>query len=416
MIMEPGSSQQELMRSDLTTALDKKEKTNSLYKQGNALYEKYKSAEYEPKLVLSVIKEVYDKNKFKPEIKFDKFIESFGAGLVKLCQQKLADLKYDLGKYGKKKDGVDGILGKMTNAALLLYTNEELGGAAVNQPPASGQASLFAEKIPVMTKKPKGASLPPKLSSKKAKTIAPETTEKRPLPVLGVDIARLREPKYKPGGKELATYAVKDQVAEIYSPRETTVTLDNLTRDFGERKEFGPPFLITEDPLVGGPITFLGKNIQHGIHAALLPLLKAVEKEIMDQGLGYRPAEINGLQRRNMSFIQKNSAGSLSSKLSDNTPSFHAWGLAIDIDHGANDPSHGRGNIPDQVVLAFAKFGFLWGGYGNPGVPPFLGRDPMHFQLRFLPSDPAYRAACDASPEAGRYLEKIAPILARMRG
>ena len=37
---------------------------------------------------------------------------------VKQIQQKLVDLKYDLGTYGPKKDGVDGVFGKKTKAAI----------------------------------------------------------------------------------------------------------------------------------------------------------------------------------------------------------------------------------------------------------------------------------------------------------
>ena len=55
-------------------------------------------------------------------------------------------------------------------------------------------------------------------------------------------------------------------------------------------------------------------------------------------------------------------------------PSTHAWGIAIDInpDHGAfGKPS----SMPDFIVQAFKKRGFIWGGDWD-----MRWRDGMHFQ------------------------------------
>jgi hypothetical protein len=62
--------------------------------------------------------------------------------------------------------------------------------------------------------------------------------------------------------------------------------------------------------------------------------------------------------------------------------SFHAFGLALDINSDANPngaPGYGRSGqyvIPAEVAHALAaKYGMLWGGDFN-GTP-----DPMHFEI-----------------------------------
>ncbi len=383
--MAPELPQAEI-RNDLSRAVEKTATGEPLRCFGDKLCAKYESPEYDPKLVLSVVADVYAKyrNEFKPKISFFEYVEAFGSGLIKLCQTKLSGVS------------VDGVLGQPTKDA-------------------------FAAQIPDVSKwdkAPQSADLGDSAtgirSDSKAK-ISDGDKEAKPLPPLGVDVDELTEFTYKRGTeKGHVTNTVRQSVAVIYNSQEPTVTIPNLVPKFGEWKNFGAPFLITEYP-PGKPITFLETNIEHGIHIALLPLLKAVEKEIMDHNLSYKPPGIIGRQPRNMSFQESQADGKLKSVESKTIPSFHAWGLAIDINKDQNRPEYGRGNIPDEVVMAFAKFGFLWGLHGNPGLPPYLGNDPMHFQLSFLPNTLEYLAMCQKSPVAMRYLRQIQPVLDQMR-
>lgn len=91
--------------------------------------------------------------------------------------------------------------------------------------------------------------------------------------------------------------------------------------------------------------------------------------------------------------------------------SSHAFGMAVDIDPSKNFPGHGRGNIPDHVVLAMVESGFAWGSVQEPGFHFGEQGDPMHFQLSVLPSDARGRAIINSSPTASRYWEKISPML-----
>jgi hypothetical protein len=52
----------------------------------------------------------------------------------------------------------------------------------------------------------------------------------------------------------------------------------------------------------------------------------------------------------------------------------HAFGLAIDINVSQNQLNT-EGNMHPEVVAAFEKWGFEWGGrWENP-------KDPMHFEV-----------------------------------
>jgi hypothetical protein len=59
--------------------------------------------------------------------------------------------------------------------------------------------------------------------------------------------------------------------------------------------------------------------------------------------------------------------------------SLHAWGVAIDLNASAN-PFMGRSRQDPRLVRIMQRHGFTWGGEW-PTRP-----DPMHFELRRLPS------------------------------
>ena len=128
----------------------------------------------------------------------------------------------------------------------------------------------------------------------------------------------------------------------------------------------------------------------------MLVLLEGFLREIQDGG--YRINDAIAYNFRCTSNTRKDCQGLSSSSLS-----YHAYGLAIDINVSANPEltySPGAGqrtacevpmktNIPQWVVQAAEKWGLLWGGYGWSGgcaspssSKSSILRDPMHFEFR----------------------------------
>lgn len=61
------------------------------------------------------------------------------------------------------------------------------------------------------------------------------------------------------------------------------------------------------------------------------------------------------------------------------TASLHSYGLAIDINPGANPVTHGkvRTNLPPNIAQLAAKYGLSWGGSWRGSK-----KDPMHFSIQ----------------------------------
>ena len=76
--MAPELPQAEI-RNDLSRAVEKTATGEPLRCFGDKLCAKYESPEYDPKLVLSVVADVYAKyrNEFKPKISFFEYVEAF---------------------------------------------------------------------------------------------------------------------------------------------------------------------------------------------------------------------------------------------------------------------------------------------------------------------------------------------------
>jgi hypothetical protein len=243
------------------------------------------------------------------------------------------------------------------------------------------------------------------------------------------DVEKVQEPKkpkvepepeaevlpYRPGTEKPHVSdksAFRSQVEQIYAQEKTFFTTDNLNEYFGRNYT---KFLIKEDPVLepaGQPITFLGRPITGGINLMMLPFLKIAERKIMDLNLNYIPAsnEIRGFQDRNMCVA--NPSGGLMDD--PNIPSFHKYGLAVDIDPDTNWPKDGRGNIPDEVIMAMAEAGFACGSISDPSFF-YLMNDTMHYQMRFPPDSPAGKKIIDASPIGTRYWKAISPLLDRIK-
>ena len=129
-------------------------------------------------------------------------------------------------------------------------------------------------------------------------------------------------------------------------------------------------------------------------------LLRGFLGEIQDAG--YRITDAMAYNYRCTSNTRKDCSG-----LDARSLSFHAWGLAVDINVSANtefryypDPAVGgsacatpmKTDIPQWVVQTAEKWGLLWGGYGWNGgcASPSSSksnilRDPMHFEFRGTP-------------------------------
>jgi len=130
---------------------------------------------------------------------------------------------------------------------------------------------------------------------------------------------------------------------------------------------------------------------------AALALFEGFLGEI--QANGYRITDAIGYNYRCTSNTRKDCVGLTSASLSN-----HAWGLAVDLNVGANpevryvptadSPTTACSvsmstNIPQWVVQTAEKWGLLWGGYGWSGgcvtsttVKSSVIRDPMHFEFR----------------------------------
>lgn len=357
----PEQAGDQLM-SDLEKALETRQSPESLRKLGNLLYQIYQSDRFPPQTVLSSLKNIYEKHQaaFRPPINnFVEYIRSFGAGLTKLCQLKLSKLGYPLGKYGANKDGVDGILGPKTEAALLAYS--------------SGKPQEKPE-VPKPPTSPRRA--------------APEATSAYPRPTP----KRTFEP----------------QITALYDQHPTIFTVANLHDHFGNSLREVQPFIIDKDPVTGEhPITFLGRPINGGLNRMVLPFLKIAEAEINRSGIKYTPRSptIGGFKDRNM----------MSHGIETNVPSFHKYGLAFDIDAGNNGAKYdggatNRGDIPDHVVLAMVKAGFNWGAVGADRHD-YLHDDPMHFELRFPADSPSGQAIIESSEVGQKYWAAISPTL-----
>lgn len=384
----------------LREAIDSKEK--DLKKVGELMYETFKSQEYSPDNVLGSIKEIFDQYKaeFKPPKTLEAFIKSYGEKMVSLCQQKLVEAGFKLGKFGMNKDGIDGKLGPMTSAALTNY---------------------FKKKSPTQTKIPADLTKkdqPIKVEQVKPDKLSTPVAEKQPkakiLSVGDVDKDKVEDylpEMYKPGEnppkKPLTSLAeLKGPIEDIYAETPHLYRVDTIRNIFGDRNgEKIKKYITNVDPLTNEPVNFLGRPLHGGINLLMIPFLKVAEEAIKKLNINYQPQgkDIGGYHNREM-----NSMGGKPS----NIPSFHAYGIAIDMDASENSPAKGRGDIPDEVVMAMVKAGFSWGGRGDLSAKyDFLGADPMHFQMRFPPSDPAGQAIINASPAGRAYWKIIEPMV-----
>jgi len=154
---------------------------------------------------------------------------------------------------------------------------------------------------------------------------------------------------------------------------------------------------------------------------AALALFEGFLGEI--QANGYRITDAVGYNYRCTSNSRKDCVGLTSDSLSN-----HAWGLAIDINVGANpevryvptadSPTTACSvpmatNIPQWVVQTAEKWGLLWGGYGWGGgcvtaasVKSYIIRDPMHFEFRGTVDD-AVKIASSNGVTVQRYCSYV---------
>ncbi len=213
---------------------------------------------------------------------------------------------------------------------------------------------------------------------------------------------------YKPGTEAsilTPKSQIQSQITEIYGQQKTTFTTERMASYFGRRQEKYERYVTNTDPLTNKPLTFLGRRIHGGISLAVITNLKIAEEAIRQSGVNYQPAEIGGYDNRGMM---------INGVPDPNIPSHHKYALALDLDHSLNGPKSGRGKIPDQVVMAMVNAGFAWGKVGGPEFS-YLGNDPMHFQLRFHPDEPAGQAIINSSEVGKAYWEKIEPMLANLK-
>ena len=393
----------------LKQALESRESKESLRKIGDSLYEAFKDPEYSADIVLSSVKESFEENKnsFRPPLSLNGFIQSFGSGMVRLIQQKLVEFGgFDLGKYGPRGNGIDGKLGRMTGNAIKQYF-EKAGSA---------DGPRAAAETPAAAPQPNPAAAPGVISAavSTAPTFSPEVSayappqKDLPAPSANTDQNVDLSP-YKPGTERPSFTPVgplQSRIRKIYDGASSTYTTDSMPAQLGRTRERIEPFLTNIDPVTGGPLTFLGapflKPPSGGMNLMAIPFLKIAEEKIRAAHIAYKPAikiykgyEFRGLK--------------IKGKPSDKIMSSHSFGMAFDIDPSENMPEDGRGNIPDEVVMALVESGFAWGSVPYEGF--HFAADPMHFQLRFDPRDAIGSALINSSKAGSLYWQKVQPLL-----
>lgn len=122
-------------------------------------------------------------------------------------------------------------------------------------------------------------------------------------------------------------------------------------------------------PACKGPIVTLSRpdGLRIGLHPAIAPLVAMLIDLTELRGYDVRPHDTWGYNCRKIAGTK--------------VSSYHAWGLAIDINATTNGRG-GRGDIPDDVVSLWTEHGFGWGGNWD-------NTDPMHVQFRLSPGDAA---------------------------
>lgn len=383
LVEEQDDGQEDLASDRLMTrlreALAGETDRERLHEVGELLFEEFSAPEYPAEVILPSLAKVYrqHRDQFDPQLDFDTFLYSFGPGLIRLCQQKLADEgDYDLGRYGENNDGVDGILGRMTKRALRQYFRNLTGNRSEQSTPPSQR------------------------SATQDTTVSPPPEDEKAEP--GSEKPRL-SPKDR----------LEGTILDHYHRTDNSYRTVDLPKIFGRDRREIEKHITDTDPVTGGELTFLGRPLfrpdekgVRGTHLYLIPFLKIAEEKIRNSGVNYEPKakSIGGYCFRGMKIGGKETK----------TLSSHAFGLAIDIDPSANGPRDDRGNIPDQVALAMVESGFAWGYIREAADYPEFGIDPMHFQLRFPPDSPEGQAIINSSPTGQEYWravqEKISQI------
>jgi len=326
-------------------SVDDKEKAEEL---GEYMYEKFSDDKFDLKSVLDGVVEIYVE--MKDELKgkvagFDEFLLNFGDKMVSLVQLKLVKAGFDLGKFGENKDGVDGKFGRVTKKAMHDFLRKNLG---------ENYSKL--------------------IRGKNEKISSVGEVDKHDHDGHGHS--------HESKGEHISSKAeLVKKIDEIYARREVHFDLNNVFTSFGapdnrvvaNNERFIQKEIIKDDPLTGKRVSFLGKPLNGGINRHCYVFLKIAEEKIRARGVNYQPVakEVGGYCFREMKMQNKQRSF---------VPSFHAAGLAIDIDASANGPKDGRGNIPVVVVLALVESGFTSGLRGRE-KSKYLGTDPMHFQL-----------------------------------
>lgn len=378
-------NQAEQLQAELSRGMETKESRENLatlHEIGERMYEEFKGPEYSARDVLTSIADAFNAKKrdFDPKMTFMAYIRSFGPGLVKLCQQKLVDEgDYDLGKYGEKNDGVDGVLGKRTNGELRRFFQK------IYLEKHGGQAPVDARRETTTT---------PTVEAKV------ETAPRRPA----------RSPRLKVSSKA----ALEREVLDYYQSTDNSYRTRDLPRFFGETREQIEPQITNIDPVTKEPFTFMECPIADprkpgakGLRVETMMMLKIVEEKLDQRGVKWKPkaGAIGGYEFRGMKVHGKETS----------TLSSHAFGIAIDIDPAQNGPIKdendeyklNRGDIPDQVVGAFVESGFAWGLVGDQEDYPEFGNDAMHFQQRCPADSPEMQAIIQASKTGRDYWAAI---------
>lgn len=178
-----------------------------------------------------------------------------------------------------------------------------------------------------------------------------------------------------------------------YSSGARSSDLANLVSMFASMQRQQPSFRGPRSTGPPGGMTnniknFKTKGIRPGVHGPIRPNAKIVtirdrqghsvqvNKSVADEfsaflralkRTGYKVHSIGGYANRNI-------AGT-------STRSLHSYGLAIDINPGANPVTYGRRqtNLPRGIGRLARRYGLAWGGNWKGGK-----KDTMHFSFPFF--------------------------------
>ncbi|MBD3328313.1 transglycosylase SLT domain-containing protein [Candidatus Peregrinibacteria bacterium] len=156
--------------------------------------------------------------------------------------------------------------------------------------------------------------------------------------------------------------AIKEINGQQFERIDRNFWMKEIAATQAESKEW----IITKDPLTGGPVTFMGAAIPGGISLMVYPYLKEVEARY---------------ERTNSSYkVKSTTAYAWRPIRGGKSMSYHSWAAAIDINPADHPLGKRNTGMDPELIRAMESCGFEWGGRWKTRA------DDMHFELRVNPA------------------------------